>query len=71
MTPEAFTYWLAGYFEISNSDELTKSQVKTIKDHINLVLNKVTPSNNLYCHKSNVIGGLSSSQINPQSGLLC
>lgn len=38
MTPEAFTYWLAGYFEISNSEELTKPQINIIKDHINLVL---------------------------------
>lgn len=44
MTPENFIYWLNGYFEISNSDKLSKEQVQIIKDHLKLCLNKVTPN---------------------------
>lgn len=68
MTPENFCYWLQGYFEISNFDSLDESlailnadQVKEIRNHLNLVLNKVTPKvsftsntssiNNLYTLK--------------------
>jgi len=43
MSPENFVYWLQGYFELTHSEELTKEQVKTIKEHIGLVLTKVTP----------------------------
>lgn len=53
MTPEQFTYWLKGFFEISNSEELTPTQVLIVKDHLNLVFNKVTPDrNNTYCWKT-------------------
>lgn len=43
MTPEQFTYWLQGFFEISDTDSLTNKQVQIIRDHLNLVFNKVTP----------------------------
>jgi hypothetical protein len=43
MTPEQFTYWLQGYFEISNATELNKEQTKVIKDHLSLLFDKVTP----------------------------
>lgn len=43
MTPEQFTYWLQGYFEISDSNMLSHKQVQIIKDHLALVFNKVTP----------------------------
>lgn len=43
MTPEQFTYWLQGFFEISNSNSLTSDQVVVIKDHLKEVFNKVTP----------------------------
>lgn len=42
MTPENFTYWLQGYFEISPSNCLMPEQVEIIKDHLDLVFNKVT-----------------------------
>ncbi len=42
MTPENFCYWLNGLFEISNTDSITDEQVKIIKEHLNLVFNKVT-----------------------------
>ena len=37
MTPINFAYWLQGFFEISNSNELTPEQVKMIRAHLNLV----------------------------------
>ena len=43
MTPENFTYWLQGFFEISNPNKLDETQVQIIKDHLDLVFNKVTP----------------------------
>lgn len=43
MTPENFVYWLQGMLEIGDVKKLNKEQVKIIKDHINLVLTKVTP----------------------------
>jgi len=38
-----FVYWLQGFFELSENKKLTKKQVLIIKDHIALVLSKVTP----------------------------
>jgi len=45
MTAENFVYWLQGYLEISNKEDikLDSEQIKIIQDHIKLVLNKVTP----------------------------
>jgi len=43
MTPENFTYWLQGFFEISESKMLSSKQTQIIKDHLALVFNKVTP----------------------------
>lgn len=37
MTPINFSYWLQGFFEISDSNELTPEQVKMIRAHLNLV----------------------------------
>ena len=44
MTPENFVYWLQGMLEIGNVKKLNKEQVNIIKDHIALVLTKVTPT---------------------------
>ena len=43
MTAEQFTYWLQGYLEIENPDNIPLNQTQIIKDHLNLVFNKVTP----------------------------
>lgn len=43
MTPESFTYWLQGFFEISDAKKLDEKQVQIIKDHLSLIFNKVTP----------------------------
>lgn len=46
MTSENFIYWLQGFLEIQNPEVIDKNQVQIIKDHISLVLNKVTPLRN-------------------------
>lgn len=43
MDSKDFTYWLQGFFEISNEKTLNTKQVQIIKDHLALVFNKVTP----------------------------
>ena len=46
MTPENFCYWLQGYFEITDLNdkkELNEKQIEIIKNHLQLVLKKVTP----------------------------
>lgn len=42
MSPENFIYWLAGFFELTNSEKLTAGQVAMIKEHLALCFNKVT-----------------------------
>lgn len=46
MTERDFIYWLQGYLEMSGAKSLDEKQVQIIKDHIGLVLNKVTTSYN-------------------------
>jgi hypothetical protein len=46
MTTEQFTYWLQGFFEISDVKTLDEKQVQIIKDHLNSVFNKQTPNRN-------------------------
>lgn len=43
MTPEQFCYWLQGFFELSENNELTDKQIAIIQDHLGLVFEKVTP----------------------------
>ncbi len=43
MSPEQFTFWLQGFFELTDSNKLSANQVKMIKEHLGLVFNKVTP----------------------------
>jgi hypothetical protein len=44
MTPEQFVYWLQGFMEIADPEALSTRQIDTIRDHLDLVLNKVTPN---------------------------
>ena len=50
MTPENFVYWLQGYFELNDTAGsgtlrlLREEQLKVIKDHLKLVLEKKTPA---------------------------
>lgn len=46
MTPENFAYWLQGFFELTESKELTSEQIQMIKEHLALVFTKVTPITN-------------------------
>jgi hypothetical protein len=43
MDATQFAYWLQGFFEISDARNLDYKQVQIIRDHLNLVFNKVTP----------------------------
>ena len=43
MTERDFIYWLQGYLEVSGTKKISAEQVQIIKDHLSLVLNKVTP----------------------------
>lgn len=45
MTPQDFTYWLQGFFELSGATSLTPEQVKIIKEHLSLVFKKETKTN--------------------------
>lgn len=47
MTPENFTYWLQGFFELTNTNELTEDQVKMIKQHLALVFKNESASINV------------------------
>jgi hypothetical protein len=48
MTAEQFTYWLQGFFELSQPDTvLTAEQTKMIREHLATVFQKVTPPLNL------------------------
>lgn len=49
MTPENFTYWLQGYFELLSVTEqgdiiLSAKQAMVIRDHLSLVFDKQTPN---------------------------
>lgn len=49
MNSQDFIYWLNGFMEIANPKSLDENQIKVIRDHIALVLTKVTP--NVYIPK--------------------
>jgi hypothetical protein len=44
MTADQFVFWLQGLFELSDTKTLDASQVKIIKEHLDLVFEKVTPA---------------------------
>lgn len=43
MSPQDFCFWLHGFFELSGKDELTPEQQKMVREHLDLVFEKVTP----------------------------
>ena len=49
MTPEQFVYWLQGFVEIREAEQvgLTKREWDIIKDHLQTVFHKVTPQRDL------------------------
>jgi len=45
MQSRDFAYWLQGFFEISETNQLTEKQVQVIKNHLNLVfVHEIDPS---------------------------
>jgi hypothetical protein len=48
MTPENFCYWFQGWLELERPETITPEQVQEIKNHLDLVFNKVTPDMRLY-----------------------
>lgn len=46
MTPEQFTYWLKGFYELNEPESINEKQTLIIKDHLDLVFGKVTPNRN-------------------------
>lgn len=74
MTTEQFTYWLQGFFEISEDKKLNERQVQIIRDHLALVFDKVTPDRSgptlqdLEVKKNVVPSGLFKKE-NPNKGL--
>lgn len=47
MSPENFVYWLRGFIEISHECEPDAEQWQMIKEHLDLVMTKVTPNHNV------------------------
>jgi hypothetical protein len=43
MNEQQFCYWLKGFVELNPQAMLTLTQWQVVKDHLNLVFNKVTP----------------------------
>jgi len=50
MTTDQFCYWLQGYFEMSEETHLSANQIQMIKDHLQLVFEKKTPTR-IVCDK--------------------
>ena len=48
MSPENFCYWLQGWFELNQTIDhqkgLRQETLDMVKDHLDLVFNKVTPN---------------------------
>lgn len=45
MTPVEFCYWLQGFFEVSEAEEVTPKQTEMIKNHLALVFHhSIDPS---------------------------
>lgn len=43
MNAQDFCYWLQGFFEVANPQDMTAEQTQMVKDHLALVFHKVTP----------------------------
>ena len=42
MNPQEFSYWLKGFFELTDQKTLNETQVQIIKEHLDLVFTKET-----------------------------
>lgn len=56
MDAQEFTYWLQGFFEISDTDKVSPKQVRIIKDHLKLVFDKQTPDRSDDLNEPNITG---------------
>lgn len=72
MDHSSFCYWLHGYMELTNGAHPTPQQWETIKDHLELIFNKVTP-NRFNDKERPTYRALTTPSSNPidQEGLLC
>jgi hypothetical protein len=62
MNERDFIYWLIGFLESGNLTSLNEDQVKTIKEHLTLVVTKVTPHNYGITPDKGVLPGFPSSK---------
>ena len=45
MSSRDFCFWLQGYFEVAEPDDMTKDQVRMVRNHLNLVFkHEIDPS---------------------------
>lgn len=44
MTSDEFVYWLQGYMELADPENMGKRELSIIQEHLSLVLHKVTQS---------------------------
>jgi hypothetical protein len=52
MTSRDFCYWLQGFFEISETTEITEKQLQVIKNHLNMVFkHEIDPSHGDAAHQ--------------------
>ena len=42
MTPNDFCYWLQGFLEVANPENMNEEQLKIVKQHLELVFKNVT-----------------------------
>lgn len=56
MTSRDFAYWLQGFFEISEAEQLSQNQVKMIKKHLAMVfIHEIDPSMGDIAHKKKLL----------------
>jgi hypothetical protein len=48
MTPRDFAYWLQGFFELADRDQLSAEQVQVIKEHLALVFDNSSMGENKF-----------------------
>jgi hypothetical protein len=71
MDAVSFAYWLKGFFEISDAKTVDEKQVQIIKDHLNLVFNKVTPDRIGVASSDSIPKGFEDFDLMPKSSLYC
>lgn len=65
MTEREFCYWLQGFFELTDTKNISETQTEVIKEHLSLVFNKVTQKkfeSNKYKHLSCLVPSFNTNQ---------